>query len=144
MERKPIEKKIVRISFLILMVLVFGACSVIGKGKDEGEGAGSATVFGDQLPLTGEATLLCTQECRDHGFCGALDTGQRVILLNTQTASTENYDLMLPHNTPVSINVVEPRTAFFRYIAGQILINYYQVTNPTLGQGWVAGWCVGQ
>jgi hypothetical protein len=144
MERKSIQFKALNRAFLIFLALAFSACSLIGGGGDDGDNAPAVTVFGHQQNLGGDAFLVCTQECSDMGFCGTRDTGERVVLLNTQGPSTLVYDLFMQHNTPVSIAIVEQRLAVLQISQALQAATYYLVSNPDLGQGWVAGWCVGQ
>jgi hypothetical protein len=140
-----IQDKGLRSLLFLLLVIALSGCALFGGGDGEaGEGGAAATVFGEQQPLVGEAFLVCTQECSDRGFCGTRDTGERVVLLNSPAASTQTYNLFVVENTPVNIIAVDPKGAFLTLTGAPLTINYYQVEIANIGQGWVAGWCVGQ
>lgn len=143
MERIINQFKAVTISRLVLLALVLSACSIIGRGNEEG--GGTAAILGQDTALGGEALLLCSQECRDRGFCGVTDTNARMVLLYSQGPSTQNFDVAIPDNTLVPILGLEPQPAILRSTEEQLLVNYYVVSNPANGQAaWVAGWCIGQ
>lgn len=144
MVRLPFPKKGVHTPLFILLALVLSGCSLIGQGNEDGESAGVPMVFGHEAPLLGPATLMCTQECSDRGFCGTLDSGAEVVLMSTFSPTTQNYNLMVLDETAVTIADVRPMEAILQSTQQPLSVFYYLVNNPEFQQGWVAGWCVGQ
>ncbi|MFZ0548624.1 MAG: hypothetical protein WAM60_24455 [Candidatus Promineifilaceae bacterium] len=145
MERKPFQFKATTILRLLLIVLALSACSVIGRGSGSGEETNSATIYGNETPLSGEGYLICSQECSDRGFCGTTNTGVKMVLLNTQGPATQTFDVAIPENTLVPILGFEPELATLLISGEQLSANYYVINNPVNGQpAWVAGWCLGQ
>ncbi len=142
MERIAVYKKPFYIAFFTFLVLTLSGCALIGR--DNGGGGTDISIFGATETLTGNATLVCSQDCIDRGFCGSIDGQQSVILLNTQRPATQSYDLFMLNNSPVTITAVEQRIVTYQVNLVNETVNYYLVSNAELQQGWVAGWCVGQ
>lgn len=129
-----------QIAFVIFLVMALSACA-LRRGREE---TPAITRFGNAEQLSEGATLVCSQECSARGFCGLTAAGDEVVLLNTLLPSTQTYNLFMPHNTAVNITGVDPQIARYKLSQLNEAVFYYKVANDPLGEGWVAGWCVGK
>lgn len=144
MKRSTIQFSAFFILSLLLITLVLSGCALINRGGAEEESVAPSVVFGDQATLGGNGTLMCTQACSERGFCGTDANGSRFILLNSSGPATLVQDVIIPDNTPVTILGVDKPEAEVRSTGERFLIDYYLVNAAENGQGWVAGWCIGQ
>ena len=129
------------LGLVFISLLLLTSCSILGGSGDDN---GGASQNGQQALLEGEARLACTDQCAAHYQCGpsTLPEGRSVILLHTNGPATVNHNMIIPVETTVVINQPRPETAVRLATQEQIPLNFYQVTIPEQGQGWVAGWCL--
>lgn len=129
----------VRCTFLVFVAAVMMAassCSILRRGSNN-------LTLGSESSLTGQATLLCSQECSDRGQCGTADQGP-MILLSSSGPATSGHDMAIPENTAVVIDHEESRTAVQLSNNDPFRASFYMVNVPERGPGWVAGWCIAQ
>jgi hypothetical protein len=140
MGRGRSKSKVVSLLFIIWWVWGLSACSLIGGGDDE---AAQLTLGSEGDLVPGSAALICSQECRDRGFCGIAEQGT-MVLLSSFGPATRGHDMAVLDRTTVNIEFGQPQTAFTVLTNEPVPINYYAVNVPERGSGWVAGWCIGQ
>lgn len=126
----------------IVMSVVVAACGG-GENADvvpEGEQ--------QQQPESGPAeqiTLQCSPECAARGQCGKTANGADVVLLNLEgpAVDTAEHDLVVPVNTPVTVQEVRPVTLVEEATGAQFQRNFYWVFVPSQNvQGWAVDWCL--
>jgi hypothetical protein len=145
MNGSKFQFKAVMVPLILLFALTVSGCALIGGDGDGGEETTQpGVVFGNQATLQGNATLMCSQSCTDVGFCGTDVNGVSVIILNSSRPATINQDLIIPDQTPVTILDVQRQNARVQISQDPFTIDYYLVNAAERGQGWVAGWCIGQ
>lgn len=67
-----------------------------------------------------------------------------MVLLSSAGPATTGHNMAIEDGTDVTI-VLEQQHAVIRAATDQTeLASFYQVNIPERGQGWAAGWCVGQ
>jgi hypothetical protein len=125
---------------IALVLFVLAACG----GSDpemqpEGMPGEIASAFG--------ATLVCSQECANRGFCGTSPDRGQVVLLNREGPSVvpDEYDLAIPENSQADI--VDQRVERIVEVATGIefdTIFFYLFVPERQDAGWAASWCVVQ
>lgn len=123
------------IVLLLLFLTLISACSRRGSGDDY--------LLGQDNTLSGNAILVCSQDCSDRAFCGLADNVETV-LLNSSGPSTINYDLAIPAGTDVLIDHQEMHPVIQVSDQSSYRAAYYQVFLADGNVGWVSGWCLGQ
>lgn len=99
--------------------------------------------LGSERSLLGPAFLECGAECSTRGQCGQSDQGA-MVLLNSAGPATFGHDMAIPDGFRVEIIREEPMTAVQLSDNEQISLSFYMIVQPEYGEGWVAGWCLGQ
>ena len=108
---------------------------------------GNNVIRGDEAVLVGSVQLYCSQDCRDHGSCGASqETGQDVILLGVEPAfpgvSTVAFEGLVD-GAEVEIMDTKVVEGVEQQSNRQVEIRFYAVAaseGPTAG--WVPGFCI--
>jgi hypothetical protein len=142
MKRSTIQFNAVVVSSLLVIGLVLSSCAL--RGKDEETTAMPSVVTGDQVRLESVGTLMCTQACSERGFCGTDNNAIKVVILNSWGPATVNQDLTMPADTVVNILGHDNREVEIISTKQRFFVDYYLVNAAERGQGWVAGWCIGQ
>jgi hypothetical protein len=128
------SKKFIWLVAMLSLMLIVSAC--IGGGSQE-------PVLGTDQTLSGPATLMCGQECRERAQCGLADQ-QETVLLSSAGPVTEGFNMAVASGTDVVIiqQLVEPVIQVSTQESQRV--PFYQVDIPEIGAGWVAGWCIVQ
>lgn len=126
-------------AFVLMSLLLLGVTSCGRDSEVPGYRMGS-----ENVTLTGQATLLCSDQCRGSSQCGTTNT-EWVILANSSGPATQGHDLTFPANAQVTIlaNQAELLQSVSDPNRTQRMM-FYAVEVPDRGAGWVAGWCIGQ
>jgi hypothetical protein len=126
---------VLRVLFVASILVSVTGCSIL---KRDG-----ASTLGSESSLEGEALLVCSRDCADRGQCGTAEQG-KMVLLSSAGPATAGHNMAIADGTNVSI-VLEQQTTVIRVATGEPEnASFYQVNIPERGQGWAAGWCVGQ
>lgn len=120
----------------LLLVLSLSACGRRGATED-------GLMLGSDNTLSGNATLVCSQECSERAQCGLTD-GNPTVLLNSSGPATTNHDLAFAAGTGVLIDHQEMHPVIQVSDQSSFRAAFYQVFFSESGSGWVAGWCLGQ
>jgi hypothetical protein len=130
--------------FWFLWLWVGGAILVVACG-------GSSTPrLGSEIILSGNATLTCSQECRDRGQCGvAVGTETQFVLVGSpEQPTTRPRQFALPSSSTVTITGTPLATTLLLVTDpnARESVNFYPVTVPDRANasGWVAGWCLAE
>ncbi len=123
----------------LIIVLSFLAASC-GGGR---QGTNGNLILGSDQTLSGQAVLVCNQDCLDRAQCG-LSEQVETVLLNSTGAATRNHDMAIPAGTAVNIDRQEMHPVIQLSDQASARVPFYLVEMPEVGFGWVAGWCVGQ
>jgi hypothetical protein len=129
-------RKVAGISLLVIVLGGLSACSLLRRGN------GGATL-GSNTALVGQATLVCSADCRARGQCGSSDNGD-VVLMSSVGPATRGHDLVALSGTAVGIEQQIAQTVIQDGDGQQFQIPYYFVNVPGRGFAWVAGWCIAQ
>jgi hypothetical protein len=127
---------------IALVLFVLAAC-----------GGGDPDTQLEGVPGEGEiasafrATLVCSQECANRGFCGTSPDRGQVVLLNREGPSVlpAEYDLAIPENSQADI--VDQRVERIVEVATGIefdTIFFHLFVPERQDAGWAASWCVVQ
>ena len=128
---------------LILAIVITLAMSACGRGENV-----DVVPEGQQQPEAAPAeqvTLQCSAECAARGQCGQTVDGASVVFLNLEGPAVEptEHDLVVPANTPVTVQDVRPVTLVEEATGAQFQRNFYWVfVSQQNAQGWVVDWCV--
>lgn len=120
---------------IICMFLVLNACSVMKLIQDEQKEETSLSVE--------DATLQCSDECRDRGQCGKDMEGSDVVLLASSAPALEDHSAAYQANTPVTIVGKEVHSVIQLSDGQSMEMSFYDIVLPDGEQGWVPGWCLG-
>jgi hypothetical protein len=120
------------------LLFILSLVSACGRGGSQGD-----LLLGSDNTLSGDAALICSQDCSDRAFCGLVEK-EETVLLNSSTPSTINYDLALPSGTQVSIDHQEMHPVIQVSDQSSFRAPFYQVFLADGRSGWVSGWCLGQ
>ena len=120
---------------LMLILLLVSAC---GRGGSQDD-----LLLGSDSTLSGNATLICSQDCSDRALCGLVEEAETV-LLNSSGPSTISYDIAVPAGTQVSIDHQEMHPVIQVSDQSDYRAAFYQVFFAEGNSGWVGGWCLGQ
>lgn len=129
------------VASFIVVLLVLAACGGGEETPAEGlppEGS-AATAF--------QATLTCSQECANRGFCGTSPDRGQVVLLNREGPSVtpSEFDLAIPDNTRVDILDQRVETVVELTLSVPFDTTFFNVFVPDRQDGgWAAAWCVVQ
>ncbi len=126
----------IKLTLFLIVLVELTACSLINSGD-------SRLILGNEETLVGTALLVCGRECSERGQCGQSEQGE-MVLLNSEIPATFGHDMALPEGTTVEIDHNEVKTAVQLSDNEQFPVSFYLVSQPEHGQGWVAGWCIGQ
>lgn len=121
-----------------LLLLILTLASACGR-----RGAEDGLLLGSDNTLSGDAALICSQDCSDRALCGLAEEVETV-LLNSSGPSTINYDLAVPSGTQVSIDHQEMHPVIQVRDQSSYRAAFYQVFFADGNTGWVGGWCLGQ
>lgn len=124
------------VSFIILLVFLVSC-------RNQDPQAGEGLVLGSDQTLSGQATLVCSQDCKDRAQCGVTGEAESVLLSSTGPA-TVGHDLAFPAGTTVVIDHQEMHPVIQISDQSSYRTPFYLISVPERGMGWVAGWCVGQ
>jgi hypothetical protein len=127
--------KIWLVGSLILTLALASACS---RGASEED-----LLLGSDNTLSGEAVLICGQDCSDRALCGLVDE-EKTVLLNSSSPSTINHDYSIPSGTKVSIDHQEMHPVIQVSDQSSFRAPFYQIFLEDGRSGWVSGWCIGQ
>lgn len=130
------RRKIISALFIVLSFLI-ASCGGGGNGAD------GNLVLGNDQTLSGQAVLVCSQECLDRAQCG-LSEQVETVLLNSTGAATTNHNMAIPAGTAVNVDHQEMHPVVQVSDQTSARVPFYLVEMPEVGFGWVAGWCVGQ
>jgi hypothetical protein len=139
--RFPRTKRWRFVAFIVVILMALAACGGGAEAPSEGlppEG-GVASAF--------QATLTCSQECANRGFCGTSPDRGQVVLLNREGPSVtpSEFDLAIPDNTRVDI--LDQRVETVVELTSSIPFDttFFNVFVPDRQDGgWAAAWCVVQ
>lgn len=129
-----------RAAALVLLSLALLATSSCVRRKDEpGYMLGS-----EGSTLSGQATLVCEEQCRGSGQCGTIEADW-VVMASSISPTLDSHDLTFPDRSAVTI-ISSARRAIqsVRDPSQSDTLLFYWVEVPDRGMGWVAGWCIGQ
>jgi hypothetical protein len=124
---------------LVAFVVLLLAITACGGGE---ETPGERTPGAPQ-----QATLTCSQECADRGFCGTSPDRGRVVLLNREGPSVTpaEFDLAIADNT--AVNVLEQRAVTVVQVSSSVPFDaiFFNLFVPDRQEsGWTAAWCLVQ
>jgi hypothetical protein len=125
---------------ILVLLFVLSACSILGN--DDQQQAAEVNL-GSDTTLSGQAHLVCSQECGDRGQCGTAQEGV-MVLLNSSMPVTSGHDMAIPQGTAVNIDHNEARPVIQDSDQQLMTVVYYQVDVPNRGFAWTAGWCIAQ
>lgn len=128
--------KPIKLTLFLIVLVDLTACGLLESGT-------SQLILGNEETLVGAALLVCGRECSERGQCGQSDQGE-MVLLNSEIPATFGHDMAFPEGTMVEIVHKEVRTAVQLSDSELFPVSFYLVNQPEHGQGWVAGWCIGQ
>lgn len=132
------QRREVVFSLILFALLIMITACRSQESQPEGN-----QVLGSEQTLSGQATLLCSQDCLDRAQCGLTEQVETV-LLSTFGPATTGHDLAFPAGTAVIIDHQEMQPVIQVSDQSSSRAPFYLVNVPEVGLGWVAGWCVGQ
>ena len=124
---------------LILFALLFVVVSCGNRDSQSEENQ----ILGSDQTLSGEAKLLCSQDCLDRAQCGFTERDENV-LLNSTGPATSGHNMLISAGTTVVIDHQEMHPVIQVSDQSSSRAPFYLVNVPEVGMSWVAGWCVGQ
>jgi len=133
---RDVFRRVVRMTFFLVMILLLTACSLLNSSE-------SGLTLDTKETLFGSAILMCDSSCSERGQCGESERGE-MVLLNSEMPATFGHDMTIPDGIEVEIVGQEERSAVQLSDNEQFTVPFYLVDHPDYGQGWVAGWCIGQ
>lgn len=132
--------RIKEVAFSLVFIALLGVLVSCG-GRDSQSPENQ--ILGSDQTLSGEATLLCSQDCLDRAQCGLAEEVETV-LLSSLGPATIGHNMALPAGTSVIIDHQEMHPVIQISDQSSSRAPFYLVNVPEIGMGWVAGWCVGQ
>lgn len=128
-----------RVALILLLVL---SLLVVSCGRRDED---AVFLLGTEgVTLQGAATLICSDPCRDSGQCGTIDATW-VVLASSSGPATTLHDLTFP--VDVNATILANQMQIVQSVSDpsqESRLVFYAVDVPEFGQGWVAGWCIGQ
>lgn len=125
-------------SFILLALLL-----IIESCRSQETQSGGNQMLGSEQTLSGQAILLCSQDCLDRAQCGLAEQVETVLLSSFGPATT-GHNMAFPAGTAVVIDHQEMQPVIQVSDQSSSRVPFYLVNVPEVGMGWVAGWCVGQ
>lgn len=123
---------------LLVAVILLTACGLVG-GSDQTSAMGDQT----RLEINTEATLTCSQECADRGWCGETADQRPVVLGNAIDPSAAGHDRVFQQDTLVNIDFVAMATIEQVVDGTRSQLPFYHVSSLNDGKSaWIAGWCI--
>lgn len=129
--------KVVFSFILLALLLIMASC------RNQENQSGGNQMLGSEQTLSGQGTLLCSQDCLDRAQCGLVEEVETVLLSSSGPATT-GHNMALPAGTAVIIDHQEMQPVIQVSDQSSSRVPFYLVNVPEVGVGWVAGWCVGQ
>lgn len=130
-------------SLAVFNLILFALLMMITACRNQESLSGENQILGSEQTLSGQATLLCSQDCIDRAQCGLAEQVETV-LLSTFGPATTGHDMAFPAGTAVIIDRQEMQPVIQVSDQSSSRVPFYLVNVPEVGMGWVAGWCVGQ
>lgn len=130
-------------SLVVFNLILFALLMMITACRNQESLSGENQILGSEQTLSGQATLLCSQDCIDRAQCGLTEQVETV-LLSTFGPATTGHDMAFPAGTAVIIDRQEMQPVIQVSDQSSSRVPFYLVNVPEVGMGWVAGWCVGQ
>lgn len=130
-------------SEVVFGLFQFALLMIIASCRGQESQSGENQILGSEQTLSGQAILLCSQDCLDRAQCGLTEQVETVLLSSFGPATT-GHDMAFPAGTGVVIDHQEMQPVIQVSDQSSSRVPFYFVNVPDLGMGWVAGWCVGQ
>ena len=130
-------------SEVVFSLIQFALLMIIASCRGQESQSGENQILGSEQTLSGQAILLCSQDCLDRAQCGLTEQVETVLLSSFGPATT-GHDMVFPAGTGVVIDHQEMQPVIQVSDQSSSRVPFYFVNVPDLGMGWVAGWCVGQ
>ena len=128
-------------SEVVFSLIQFALLMIIASCRGQGSQSGENQILGSEQRLSGQAILLCSQDCLDRAQCGLTEQVETVLLSSFGPATT-GHDMAFPAGVVIDHQEMQPVIQVSDQSSSRV--PFYFVNVPDLGMGWVAGWCVGQ